>query len=64
MENNSKMIDGEKLILKLEKKIVWAKTLITEPPADKVDEIANKTTEDFVVAFEETIKIVREEMNK
>lgn len=50
-DNKTNMIDGYKLILKLEKKIAWAKTLITDAPADKVDEIANKTAEDFVMAF-------------
>ena len=62
MGSEKNMIDADKIIKKLEEKIEWSKTQIVEPPADKLDEIVNKTAEDFVIAYEEAIRIIKEEV--
>ncbi len=62
MGSEKNMIDADKIIKKLEEKIEWSKTKIVEPPADKLDEIVNKTAEDFVIAYEEAIRIIKEEV--
>ena len=61
MGSEKNMIDADKIIKKLEEKIEWSKTQIVEPPADKLDEIVNKTAEDFAIAYEEAIRIIKEE---
>lgn len=62
MDSEKNMIDADKIIKKIEEKIEWSKTQIVEPPADKLDEIVNKTAEDFVIAYEEAIRIIKEEV--
>lgn len=62
MGSEKNMIDADKIIKKLEEKIEWSKTQIVEPPADKLDEIVNEAAEDFVIAYEEAIRIIKEEV--
>lgn len=51
----------ETVIKKLENKIEYAGRLMVEKPADKLDEIANDTAEDYIQAYTEAIEVVREE---
>lgn len=52
--------DPETVIKKLEDKIEYAGRLMVEKPADKLDEIANNTAEDYIQAYIEAIEVVRE----
>lgn len=49
----------DKVIKKLEEKIEFAGKMLVEKPADKLDEIANNTAEDFIAAYDEAIEIVK-----
>lgn len=51
--------NADKVIKKLEEKIEFAGKMLVEKPADKLDEIANNTAEDFIAAYDEAIKIVK-----
>lgn len=51
--------NADKVIKKLEEKIEFAGKMLVEKPADKLDEIANNTAEDFVAAYDEAIEIVK-----
>lgn len=51
--------NADKVIKKLEEKIEFAGKMLVEKPADKLDEIANNTAEDFIAAYDETIEIVK-----
>lgn len=51
----------EAIVKKLEDKIEYAGRLMVEKPADKLDEIANDTAEDYIQAYIEAIEVVREE---
>lgn len=53
--------DPEAIVKKLEDKIEYAGRLMVEKPADKLDEIANDTAEDYIQAYIEAIEVVREE---
>lgn len=44
---------------KLEEKIEFAGKILVEKPADKLDEIANDTAEDFITAYGEAIEVVK-----
>lgn len=50
----------EAIVKKLEDKIEYAGRLMVEKPADKLDEIANDTAEDYIQAYIEAIEVVRE----
>lgn len=50
---------ADKVIKKLEEKIEFAGKMLAEKPADKLDEIANNTAEDFITAYGEAIEIVK-----
>lgn len=49
----------ETIVKKLEDKIEYAGRLIVEKPADKLDEIANDTAEDYIQAYTEAIELVK-----
>lgn len=49
----------EAIIKKLEDKIEYAGRLMVEKPADKLDEIANNTAEDYIQAYTEAIELVK-----
>lgn len=51
--------NADKVIKKLEEKIEFAGKMLVEKPADKLDEIANNTAEDFIAAYDEAIEIVK-----
>lgn len=51
--------NADKVIKKLEEKIEFAGKMLVEKPADKLDEIANNTAEDFIAAYNEAIEIVK-----
>lgn len=51
--------NADKVIKKLEEKIEFAEKMLVEKPADKLDEIANNTAEDFIAAYDEAIEIVK-----
>lgn len=51
--------NADKVIKKLEEKIEFAGKMLVEKPADKLDEIANNTAEDFIAAYDEVIEIVK-----
>lgn len=51
--------NADKVIKKLEEKIEFAGKMLAEKPADKLDEIANNTAEDFITAYGEAIEIVK-----
>lgn len=51
--------NADKVIKKLEEKIEFAGKMLVEKPADKMDEIANNTAEDFIAAYDEAIEIVK-----
>lgn len=43
----------------MEDKIEYAGRLMVEKPADKLDEIANNTAEDYIQAYTEAIELVK-----
>lgn len=49
----------EAIVKKLEDKIEYAGRLMVEKPADKLDEIANNTAEDYIQAYVEAIELVK-----
>ena len=49
----------EAIVKKLEDKIEYAGRLMVEKPADKLDEIANNTAEDYIQAYTEAIELVK-----
>lgn len=49
----------ETIVKKLEDKIEYAGKLMVEKPADKLDEIANNTAEDYIQAYIEAIELVK-----
>ena len=49
----------EAIVKKLEDKIEYAGRLMVEKPADKRDEIANNTAEDYIQAYTEAIELVK-----
>ena len=49
----------EAIVKKLEGKIEYAGRLMVEKPADKLDEIANNTAEDYIQAYTEAIELVK-----
>ncbi len=49
----------EAIVKKLEDKIEYAGKLMVEKPADKLDEIANNTAEDYIQAYIEAIELVK-----
>ena len=49
----------EAFVKKLEDKIEYAGRLMVEKPADKLDEIANNTAEDYIQAYTEAIELVK-----
>lgn len=49
----------EAIVKKLEDKIEYAGRLMVEKPADKLDEIANNTAEDYIQAYIEAIELVK-----
>ena len=49
----------EAIVKKLEDKIEYAERLMVEKPADKLDEIANNTAEDYIQAYIEAIELVK-----
>ena len=49
----------EAIVKKLEGKIEYAGRLMVEKPADKLDEIANNTAEDYIQAYIEAIELVK-----
>lgn len=51
--------NADKAIKKLEEKIEFAGKMLVEKPADKLDEIANNTAEDFIAAYDEAIENVK-----
>lgn len=51
--------DPEAIVKKLEDKIEYAGRLMVEKPADKLDEIANNTAEDYIQAYIEAIELVK-----
>ena len=51
--------NADKVIKKLEEKIEFAGKMLVEKPADKLDEIANNTAEDFIAAYDEAIDCVK-----
>lgn len=51
--------DPEAIVKKLEDKIEYAGKLMVEKPADKLDEIANNTAEDYIQAYTEAIELVK-----
>lgn len=51
--------NADKVIKRLEEKIEFAGKMLVEKPADKLDEIANNTAEDFIAAYDEAIEIVK-----
>lgn len=51
--------DPEAIVKKLEDKIEYAGRLMVEKPADKLDEIANNTAEDYIQAYTEAIELVK-----
>lgn len=51
--------NADKVIKKLEEKIEFAGKMLVEKPADKLDEIANNTAEDFITAYDEAIEVVK-----
>ena len=51
--------NADKVIKKLEEKIEFAGKMLVEKPADKLEEIANNTAEDFIAAYDEAIEIVK-----
>lgn len=51
--------NADKVIKKLEERIEFAGKMLVEKPADKLDEIANNTAEDFIAAYDEAIEIVK-----
>ena len=51
--------NADKVIKKLEEKIEFAGKMLVEKPADKLDETANNTAEDFIAAYDEAIEIVK-----
>ena len=51
--------NADKVIKKLEEKIEFAGKMLVEKPADKLDEIANNTAEDFSAAYDDAIEIVK-----
>lgn len=59
IDEQSTVYDADKVIKKLEEKIEFAGKMLVEKPADKLDEIANNTAEDFIAAYDEAIEIVK-----
>lgn len=51
--------NSEAIVKKLEDKIEYAGRLMVEKPADKLDEIANNTAEDYIQAYTEAIELVK-----
>lgn len=51
--------NADKVIKTLEERIEFAGKMLVEKPADKLDEIANNTAEDFIAAYDEAIEIVK-----
>lgn len=51
--------EPEAIVKKLEDKIEYAGRLMVEKPADKLDEIANNTAEDYIQAYIEAIELVK-----
>ena len=51
--------NADKVIKKLEEKIEFAGKMLVEKPADKLDEIANNTAEDYIQAYIEAIELVK-----
>lgn len=49
----------EAIVKKLEDKIEYAGRLMVEKTADKLDEIANDTAEDYIQAYTEAIELVK-----
>ena len=49
----------EAIVKKLEDKIEYAGRLMVEKPADKLDEIANNTAEDYIQAYIEAVELVK-----
>lgn len=49
----------EAIVKKLEGKIEYAGRLMVEKPADKLDEIANNTAEDYIQAYIEAVELVK-----
>lgn len=49
----------EAIVKELEDKIEYAGKLMVEKPADKLDEIANNTAEDYIQAYTEAIELVK-----
>ena len=49
----------EAIVKKLEDKVEYAGRLMVEKPADKLDEIANNTAEDYIQAYTEAIELVK-----
>ena len=54
----------EKILKEIEKKIEFAGRLMVENPCDKLDEIANDTSEAFILAYEECCEIIRSRMDE
>lgn len=53
--------DTDKVVEQLEKRIKDAEKVIVKNPADKLDEIANETSEAFIEAYKDAIEIVKEQ---
>lgn len=51
--------DTDKVVEQLEKRIKDAEKVIVKNPADKLDEIANETSEAFIEAYKDAIEIVK-----
>lgn len=47
------------MLSEVEDKIEYAGRLMVEKPADKLDEIANNTAEDYIQAYTEAIELVK-----
>lgn len=49
----------EAIVKKLEDKVEYAGRLMVEKPADKLDEIANNTAEDYIQGVEDLLRCIR-----
>ena len=54
----------EKILEEIKKKIEFAGRLMVENPCDKLDEIANDTSEAFILAYEECCEIIHSGMDE
>lgn len=59
LKNYTTAYNPEAIVKKLEDKIEYAGKLMVEKPADKLDEIANNTAEDYIQAYTEAIELVK-----